>query len=77
MKVTEFTRRALAIRRENREMYRRGYSRVMTNWEIHRGFKVGKIIIDAQISVDGMYVYTLIGEKKQNPPAISHRREFV
>lgn len=61
MIVTENTRRALASRRENREMDRKGYRRHETNWEIHRGPRVGEIIIDAQISVDGMYVYTLIG----------------
>lgn len=63
MIFTGFTKRALAFRRESREMKRRGYRRHETDWEIHRGGKIGQKIIDAVISVDGKYVYTKISER--------------
>ena len=64
MKVTDFTRRALAFRREERRLTKLGYRRHETDWEIHRGGRIRERIIDAKISVDGMYVYTLLGTKE-------------
>lgn len=61
MKVTDFTRRALAVRREKRDMARKGYVRHETDWEIHRGGRIGDRIVDARVSVDGLYVYTKLG----------------
>lgn len=61
MKVTEFTRSALATRREHRALTALGYRRHETDWEIMRGAKVGQVIVDAKISNDGMSVYTLVG----------------
>lgn len=62
MKVTDFTRKVLAVRREHRELSKAGYRRHETDWEIHRGFKSGTHkIADAIISVDGVHVYTKIG----------------
>ncbi len=61
MKVTNFTRESLAVRREHRDLTKRGYRRHETDWEIHRGYRVGEVIKDAKISVDGLHVYTLVG----------------
>jgi hypothetical protein len=58
MKVTERTKRVLQFRREERELTKAGYRRHETDWEIHRGFRIGERIIDARISCDGRYVYT-------------------
>lgn len=62
MKVTEHTRRALAIRREARRMLAAGYRRHETDWEIHRGYRWRDVIVDAKVSVDGKYVWTKIGQ---------------
>ena len=61
MKVTSITRRALKIRREERHLKGLGYRKHETDWEIHRGHRIGDIIQDVKISVDGRYVYTLVG----------------
>ena len=64
MKVTRFTRRVLAIRKEHRHLTTLGYRQHETDWEIHRGARMGDVILDAKISTDGLYVYTLIGSPK-------------
>lgn len=51
MKVTDFTRRALAFRREKRDLIAKGYRKHETDWEIHRGGHQNEIIVDAKISV--------------------------
>ncbi len=62
MKVTEFTRSALEVRRENRRMTALGYRKHETDWEIHRGLgATDQVILDAQISADGKHVWTKIG----------------
>ena len=61
MKVTASTRRALGIRREARNLKRLGYRKHETDWEIHRGHRTGEVIQDVKISMDGRYVYTLVG----------------
>lgn len=61
MIVTERTKRALAIRREARELGALGYRRHETDWELHRGAKMDQRILDARISVDGKYVWTKVG----------------
>lgn len=66
MKVNAITRRALAFRREQRDLEAQGYRRHETDPEIVRGGRMGEVIVDAKISVDGMYVYTKLG-----PPATS------
>ncbi len=65
MKVTDHTRRALAFRREKRTLMALGYQQHATDWEIHRGWKhiYNHVIVDAKISVDGMYVYTRTAPK--------------
>jgi len=61
MKVNSFTKSALAFRREERRLTKLGYRRHETDWELHRGGREKEIIIDARISCNGKYVYTLIG----------------
>ncbi len=61
MKVTASTRRALGIRREERNLKGLGYRKHETDWEIHRGHRTGDVIQDVKISMDGRYVYTLVG----------------
>ena len=58
MKMTNVTRQALRIRRERRDLLAAGYRQHETDWEIHRGCRMGEKIVDAIISCDGMYVYT-------------------
>lgn len=64
MKVTESTKRALAIRRETRRMTALGYRMHETDWEIHRGARYGEVILDAKVSTDGKYVWTKIGRQQ-------------
>ena len=61
MKVTAFTRRALATRREARRLKALGYRKHETDWEIHRGGATDQVILDAKISADGKYVWTKVG----------------
>lgn len=61
MKVTDITRSALAVRRERRKLEREGFRRHETDWEIHRGMRIGEVIVEACISVCGRYVYTRLG----------------
>lgn len=62
MKVTEFTKRALAYRRESKRMTLLGFRRHETDWEIHRGARQNERIVEAVISGDGMYVWTRLGK---------------
>ena len=63
MKVTDFTRRALAVRREQRDMVRQGWKKHETDWQIVRGgiSECRKVIIGVRISVDGKHVWTKTG----------------
>lgn len=61
MKVTDSTRKALKLRREARQLEKLGYRRHETDWEIHRGYRYRERIIDAKVSSDGKYVWTLLG----------------
>ena len=69
MKFTDLTRRALAVRREQRELERRGFRRHETDWEIHRGARYREVIVEARVSVCGKYVYTKLGDPVRLPPA--------
>jgi hypothetical protein len=62
VKVTEFTRNALAFRRQKRRLEAEGYRMHETDWEIHRGFRYDERIVDAKVSVCGRYVYTKLGK---------------
>ena len=59
MLVTARTKSALAFRRQKRDLESKGYRMHETDWEIHRGGRIGQKIVDAVISTNGMYVYTL------------------
>jgi len=67
MIVTDFTRRALAIRREDRAMQSAGYRKHETDWEIHRGGLYREHIVDARISCDGKYVWTKLSKLPTDP----------
>lgn len=62
MKVTTFTRKVLASRREDRDMKKQGFKKHETDWEIHRGSRTDERIVDVRISVCGKYVFTKIGK---------------
>ncbi|GLR46062.1 hypothetical protein GCM10007880_65800 [Mesorhizobium amorphae] len=61
MQVTEFTRRALAYRKQRRDLIAKGYEEIDESggklWELHRGARVGHRIVDAVIAADGRSVY--------------------
>lgn len=61
MRVTEFTRDALAYRKEDRDMKRDGWERVGEGggklWELYRGFRWNHAITQCKISVDGKSVW--------------------
>lgn len=59
--MTDWSRRAIAVRREDRRLRALGYRRHETDWEIVRGGRYTERIVDARISADGKYVWTLIG----------------
>ena len=61
MIVSDYTRRALAVRRERRKLTALGYRLHETDWEIVRGGRYRERIVDAKISADGKHVWTLIG----------------
>lgn len=65
MKVNGYTKAAPAIRRERRDMESRGYRQHETDWEIHRGARIGERIVDAKISVCGRYIYTKLSGEYQ------------
>ena len=64
MKLTEWSKRALKIRRFHRDMTERGYEEVGERggklWEIYRGGRVGAKIVDAIVAPHGMSVYVKI-----------------
>lgn len=64
MKVTQFTRSALAYRREERDMLARGWEAVSEGggrlWEIHRGWRSGHRIVDCKIGVCGRRLWVKI-----------------
>lgn len=62
MKMTDATRKALAFRREERSLTKKGFRRHETDWEILRGARMDERIVEALISVDGKYVYTRLGK---------------
>ncbi len=62
MKVTDVTRRALAVRREERTMASAGYRKHETDWEIIRGFNWDDVIVDVKISADRRHVWTKLGK---------------
>lgn len=57
MKVTETTKRALAVRRERRDMEKAGYRICEPFWELNRGARYLERITDVKISVCGKFVW--------------------
>lgn len=66
MMLTAFSRRALAIRREERDLPKQGWERVAENggrlWELHRGARFGKVITDVRIAADGKTLWIKVGD---------------
>lgn len=63
MKFTPLTKLALAKRREERKMAKDGFRKSETDWEIHRGFRIDEVIVEARISICGKYMYTKLGKR--------------
>lgn len=63
MKVTSFTRGALAYRRQKRELTAKGYEQISCThgigrlWELDRGYRREFKLVDAILGVDGKSVY--------------------
>lgn len=57
MKVTQFTRVTLAVRREKRDLPKDGWEYVGENggrlWELHRGYRYRHRIVEVRIAYDG------------------------
>lgn len=72
MRVTTFTRRALAFRKQRRDLERQGYEELSENgaplWELHRGGRFAHRITDVIIGVDGKTLYLKIEKEQQNAP---------
>lgn len=64
MKVSDFTKKALAFRRQERELRAKGYLRHDIGWRILSDGKPKERIIDAVVSTDGLHIYTLVGQKE-------------
>ncbi|RUV07952.1 hypothetical protein EOA79_02360 [Mesorhizobium sp. M1A.F.Ca.IN.020.03.2.1] len=61
MLVTNFTRRALAYRKQKRDLLAQGYEEIGESggklWELHRGKRMGHRIVAAVIATDGKSLY--------------------
>lgn len=59
MKVTKFTKDALACRRESRIMQKNGYQQIEVDWKLHRGGKWNEEItfFDAKVAADRKHVW--------------------
>lgn len=64
MKVTQFTKDVLRIRRERRRLFAAGYEEIGETggmlWELHRGFRIGHEIIDVVIGPDRRTVFVKV-----------------
>lgn len=61
MIVTEWTKEALAVRRQARRLEAAGYRRHETDWEIIRGDRYREVITAVEISADGKHVWIKLG----------------
>lgn len=59
MKVTDFVRQALPIRRDNKKMIRDGYFKIEAHWKFNRGAYTGTQyrVTDVKISADGKNIW--------------------
>jgi hypothetical protein len=62
VKVTAFTRSALARRREQRDLTRAGWTCTSDFWRLTRGGLQNKRIAEVRISVDGKQVWYRLEE---------------
>jgi hypothetical protein len=63
VKVTDWTRRTLAIRRERRDYERAGWERVPGPWDLDRGGRQSCQITEAEVSVDGKNIWVKVSKK--------------
>jgi hypothetical protein len=67
MIVTEYTKKALAYRRQKRKMEEQGFIRLAEPyWPIIRGDQVGRRITKVMISTDGTSLYIKLSRRKSN-----------
>lgn len=57
MRITEFTKSALAYRRQRRDMKAAGWDHVAGPWEIERGGRYDHIIVAVEIATNGKSLY--------------------
>jgi hypothetical protein len=64
LKVTDLTKRVLHYRRIVKEWRKEGYEQVGERggnlWQLYRGARVGKKIVDVRIAPDGLSVFVKI-----------------
>lgn len=69
MKVTGFTRQAMAVRKDIRDMERDGWEFVGEGggrlWELERGGRWDHIIVDVQIAASGKGVWIKTAKRQQ------------
>lgn len=63
MRVTGYTRKALAVRREARDMKAAGWELVPGPWEMDRGGRQSAVITEAKVSVTGKHVWIKASDK--------------
>lgn len=74
MKVTTWTRKALAVRRreraltaEKRDLPKEGWERVDDRggqlWSLNRGARIGMAIREVRIAADGQSLWVKVGER--------------
>jgi hypothetical protein len=66
MKVTDFTRKALAVRRDIRDMEAAGYHRTEVDYRLHRGSfeDQRRRLEDVRIAADGKHVWYKISDDR-------------
>jgi hypothetical protein len=71
MKVTDLTRSALAERRQERDLLRRGYEQITCRfgigslWQLDRGGRRDWRLVDAVLGVDGKSVFVKAEQRGQ------------
>jgi hypothetical protein len=75
MLVTDFTRRAIAYRRQRRDLLAKGYEQITCKfgvgdlWQLDRGYRYDWRLTDCVLGVDGKSVYV-----KAEPPVAGGQR---
>lgn len=69
MRVTAFTRAALAHRRQKRDLTAQGYRRLSEiDWEINRGKDTDKVVTDIILGVDGNSLFYRVVNRTEIKP---------